>query len=137
MKKLVFLGLLIAFGSVAHADTIYQVRNIASDNSPFPPTPANLPDSSCQGFDICCLALQLPAPHPEIRSTSLRCKWNNRIFLEAAAPASVLYGHTVNNIGPISSFNNLGPGSGDRSDDSPMGIRGRHLQRCGQSCECL
>ena len=107
MKKLVFLGLLIAFGSVAHADTIYQVCNIASDNSPFPPTPANLPDSSCQGFDSTPFGAPAAGPAPGDTLNFFALQMEYRIFLEAAAPASVLYGHTVNNIGPISSFNNL------------------------------
>jgi hypothetical protein len=107
MKKLVFLALFVAFGTVAHANTVYQVCNITSDNSPFPPTPANLPNTPCQGFQSTPFGSPTVGPPPGSTLNFFALQSEYRIFLEMAGAASVLYGHTVNNIGPVPNFNNL------------------------------
>ena len=107
MKKLFCLGLLLAFATVAHASTIYQGCSIASDNSPFPPTPANLPLSTCFGFQTSPFGPATAGPGVGDTLNHFALLSDYRIFLEAAGPASVDYGHSVNNIGAISSFNNL------------------------------
>jgi hypothetical protein len=111
MKKFVVLGLFLALffslKSVAYADTVYQGCSIGSENSPFPATPANLPDSTCSGFQSSPFgpAVAGPGAGDTINYAALLSDY--RFFLQSAGPASVDFGHVVNNIGAVSSFNNL------------------------------
>jgi len=107
MKKLVFLGLFLACGTVAQASTIYQACTIGSQNSPFPATPANLPDSTCSGFQSSPFGPVTAGPGIGDTINYFALLSDYRIFLESAGPASVEFGHVVNNIGAESSFNNL------------------------------
>jgi hypothetical protein len=107
MKGLLCLGLFVALGSVAHATTIYQACTIASDNSPFPATPANLPVSTCAGFQSSPFGPAVAGPGVGDTINHFALLSDYRIFLQSAGPASVGFGHVVNNIGAVSSFNNL------------------------------
>lgn len=108
MKKLLCLGLFLAFGTVAHATTVFQNCDIASDNSPFPATPADLPLSTCAG-GYTSTPFGAPVAGPGVGDTlnHIALLSDYRIFLEAPGDASVDFGHVVNNIGAVSSFNNL------------------------------
>ena len=107
MKKLLLLGLFLAFGTVAHATTIYQVCTLGSDNSPFPPTPATLPNSTCAGFQSTPFGMPTAGPGAGDNLNYFALLSDYRIFLETSGPFSVELGHAVNNIGAVSSFNNL------------------------------
>jgi hypothetical protein len=107
MKRLLFLGLFLVLATVAHATTVYQPCTIASDNSPFPPTPANLPLSTCAGFQSSLFGPATAGPGAGDTLNYIALLSDYRTFLQAAGAFNVDYGHTVNNIGAISSFNNL------------------------------